>query len=102
MGKYTLNIKEEKMQNRDMKKELGFDSDMLLVAVDNVVNGLSEFGLDFELFIKLSDYLTNGWYDLAYDLVCDLDTKMNDSDRLSLKYLLYHAKLDYADADVTI
>ncbi len=90
------------MQNRDMKKELGFDSDMLLVAVDNIVNGLQACSFSLDVMYKLSDYLANGWYDLAYDLVCDLNTKMNDSDRLSLKYLLYHAKLDYADADVYI
>jgi len=71
-----------------------FDEEMLMVAVDNVVNGLNACSLSLDVMYKLSDLINNGWYDVAYDFVCDLDTKMNDSDRLSLKYVLYHAKED--------
>ena len=69
--------------------------DFLLIATVNILEGLSEFGLDFDLFVKLNDMCHNGFYDVAYDMMCDFDVKMTDSDRASLKYLFYHAKEDY-------
>lgn len=71
------------------------NKELLLVATDNIVNGLNACSLDLEVMYTFSDLCHNGFYDLAYELACDFNIKMNDADRISLKYIFYHAKEDF-------